>query len=249
LKAIVIGAGRGKRLMPMTVEAPKCFAEVGDRRILDWMLHAFAEAGIDDIIFIGGYLIDKVRETYPRLRLYENSDWPNNNILESLMHAEPEMNGPFICCYSDILFTPDVVERLLDDNGDIALAVDTDWLNRYRHRTEHPTDDGEKVLVANGHITRVHRNIPEQDAYGEFIGVAKFSAAGATQLRRHYDLRRNEYAGKPYREAVVFEKAYLIHLFQDMIESGTPMSHVDTHGGYMEIDTQQDYDLARRFWR
>ena len=60
---------------------------------------------------------------------------------------------------------------------------------------------------------------------------------------------RREFAGKPFREAAVFEKAYLILLFQDMIEHGASFAPVLTPGGYMEIDTQQDFDLARRFWK
>ena len=51
-----------------------------------------------------------------------------------------------------------------------------------------------------------------------------------------------------YREAVEFQKAYLIHLFQDMIEQGVEFGHADTHGQYREIDTQEDLDLAQREW-
>ncbi len=249
MKAIIIGAGRGARLMPMTEDVPKCFADVGGQRILDWTVAAFAANGIDDIAFIGGYHIDIVREAYPGFRFYHNADWERNNILVSLMHAEAEMDEPFICCYSDILFTPEVIARAAAAPDDISLVVDTDWRGRYVARTQHPTDDAEKVITLNGAVTRVHREIADDDAHGEYTGVAKFSAAGAERLKAHYHARREEFAGKPFREAAVFEKAYLIHLLQDMIETGVAMSHVDTHGGYMEIDTQQDYDLARDHWK
>lgn len=249
MKAIIIGAGRGARLMPMTQDAPKCFAEIGGRRILDWTVDAFAANGIDDIVFIGGYRIDSVREAYPSFRFRRNADWERNNILVSLMHAEPEMDGPFICCYSDTLLTPEVITRAANGDGDIAVVVDTDWRQRYVGRTEHPTDDAEKVAVLNGAVTRIHRDMPDDAAHGEYVGVAKFSTEGARALRSHYHLRRQEFAGKPFREAAVFEKAYLIHLFQDMIEAGQRLTHADTHGGYMEIDTQQDYDMAREHWK
>lgn len=249
MQAIIIGAGRGSRLMPTTADTPKCFAEVGGQRILDWTLAAFAENGIDDICFIGGYRIDKVRAAYPHLTFRENSGWEQNNILASLMHAEDRMDEPFICCYSDILFTPEVVRRVAASDADTSLVVDTNWLVRYEHRTEHPSDDAEKVTVQNGVVTRIHRNIDEAHAHGEYIGVAKFSASGAKALREHYHRRRREFAGKPYREAKTFEKAYLIHLLQDMIEQGEKMVHVDTPGGYIEIDTQQDFDYARRTWK
>ena len=249
MKSIIIGAGRGARLMPTTANTPKCFAEVNKRRILDWGLQAFADNDIERICFIGGYAIEKVRSNYPQLVFYHNTDWKYNNILASLMYAEPEMDEPFICCYSDILFKPDIVRTLIENDSDISLAVDTQWLERYTHRTEHPTDDAEKVRVRDGVITQIHRDILESEAHGEFIGVGKFSTKGACLLREHYHRSRQRYGDKPYREAPTFRKAYLIHLFQEMIEAGVKMAHVDCAGGYMEIDTQQDLELARKLWR
>jgi choline kinase len=248
MQAIIIGAGRGQRLMPTTADTPKCFAEVRGRRIIDWTLSALRENGVERIAFIGGYQIEKVRGAYPELAFRHNADWANNNILASLFHAEDLMDGPFLCSYSDILFTPEVVRRALANTDDMALVVDTDWKHRYADRTEHPPDDAEKVLVEGKWVTRVSRDIDTELAHGEYIGVAKFSATGAAKLREHYRRCREQFAGKPFREARAFEKAYLIQLFQDMIEAGGLFAHVDTPGGYIEIDTQQDFDYARRHW-
>jgi choline kinase len=248
MKAIIIGAGRGRRLMPTTADTPKCYAEVGGRRLLDWALAAFAGAGVTDICFIGGYQIEKVRRDYPHFTFRHNAGWEHNNILLSLMHAEDQMADGFVCCYSDILFTSAVVRGAIEHPADIALSVDTAWLERYRHRTQHPPDDGEKVTAANGTVTRVHRAIPPAEAHGEYTGIAKFTAAGAARLREHFARAQRQFAGKPFREAAVFEKAYLILLYQEMIEAGVPFGHADTPGQYMEVDTQEDFELARRFW-
>jgi len=249
MRAIFIAAGRGRRLMPTTADTPKCYAEIHGRRMLDWGLRAFAGAGVTDICFVGGYQIEKVQCDYPHLTFRHNRDWENNNILLSLMHAEDFMSDGFICCYSDILFTSDVVKRVLQHPADIALSVDTRWLDRYVHRTQHPPNDAEKVTVLNGSVTRVHRGIEPKEAHGEYTGIAKFTPNGAAQLRGHFHRARQEFAGKPFREATVFEKAYLIHLFQDMIEAGVKMAHADTPGDYMEVDTQQDFELARQYWK
>jgi len=249
MKAIIIGAGRGSRLMPSTADIPKCFCQVGDHRILDWSLKAFAENGITDIVFIGGYQIDKVRDEYQEFKLFDNDNWANNNILASLMVAEPEMDDGFICCYSDILFTGKVIGNLLADQADITVVIDTDWDKRYMDRTEHPPDDAEKVTVDNGLVTRIHREIPNQEAHGEFIGVTKFSKKGAELLKESYYKAKEAYTGKPFRGAKSFEKAYLILLYQEMIEQNITIAHVDTHGDYIEIDTQQDFEYARQHWR
>src|SRR3954469_6804729 len=103
MRAIIIGAGRGRRLMPTTADVPKCYAEVQGKRLLDWALQAFSEAGLSEICFIGGYQMAKVRRDYPHFVFRHNDNWENNNILASLMYAEDLMADGFVCCYSDTL--------------------------------------------------------------------------------------------------------------------------------------------------
>ena len=249
MRAIIIGAGRGERLMPTTADAPKCFAEVADRRILDWTVAALTTAGIESIAFIGGYRIEAVQTDYPQFTFRHNDNWKNNNILASLFYAEDLMRDGFLCAYSDILLTPTVVSQLVESEADIALGVDTCWLERYAGRTEHPPDDAEKVTARDGRLIRISRQIAEPDAHGEFIGVARFSATGAHQLIAHYHRCRQEFSGSPWGAAAVFEKAYLIQLLDEMLVRGVRMEHVDTTGGYIEIDTQQDFEYAREHWR
>ncbi len=234
--------------MPTTADSPKCFAEIGGRRILDWILDALRAGGVDEVCFIGGYRMDSVQAEYPEFSFRHNVDWENNNILASLMCAEDLMDAPFLCAYSDILFTADVVRGLITSEADIALGLDTDWVEHYKPRSHHPPDDAEKATVDAGRVTRVHRDVAPANAYGEFIGVAKFSTVGASQLKQHYHRCREACAGRPFREAAVFEKAYLIQLLQEMIERDVSMVHVDTPGHYREIDTQEDLDLAQRLW-
>jgi len=167
MRAIIIAAARGRHLMPTTADAPKCFAEVRGKRILDWDVEALFANGIRDICFIGGYRIEKVQADYPQFTFRHNSNWENNNILGSLMYAEDLMNEPFLCTYSDILFTADVVRRLLAFPSDIALSVDTRWLDRYQHRSNHPPTDAAKVIAANGSVICVHRDIEPDRAHGE----------------------------------------------------------------------------------
>ena len=158
------------------------------------------------------------------------------------------MEEPFLCCYSDILFTADVVARALANTADMGLVVDTKWLDRYAERTHHPPDDAEKVTVRDGLVTRVSRSIEPAEAHGEYIGLARFSAAGSRRLREQYHRCREQYRGGPFQGAASMDKAYLIQLFQEMIENGERFASVDTPGGYIEVDTQQDFEYARQNW-
>jgi len=155
MKVILIGAGRGNRIMPYSKDQPKSFTKVNGKSMLDRALDAFKESDLTDIHFIGGYLIDVVKEKYPEFTFYHNTEWENNNILESLMYAEETMKDGFISSYSDIVFTPEIIKKIAASKHDITLAMDTDWYERYKPRTQHPMDDGEKMLVDGDKVVRV----------------------------------------------------------------------------------------------
>ncbi|HET6582311.1 MAG TPA: NTP transferase domain-containing protein [Nannocystaceae bacterium] len=245
MRGIVIGAGRGQRLMPTTADAPKCFTRIGDRRILDIVLSALAGGGVEPITFVGGYRIGDVAAAYPQLELVENAHWATTNILGSLMCAAHRMGAGFVASYADIVYRRAPVAACVAAPHDITIVVDTDWRRRYVARSQHPPSDAEKVECAAGRVLRLHRDIDPDAAYGEFIGVAKFTAAGAAALQRAYAGAKARCGDGPFREAASVDRAYLIQLLQDMVEGGATIGHVDTHGGYHEIDTQQDYDLVR----
>lgn len=245
MRGIIIAAGRGRRLMPTTANAPKCFAEIGGRRILDWILSALRNGGVDPITLVGGYRIEAIRAAYPRLSFVNNSAWESTNILGSLMCAEEVMSEGFVSSYADIVYRADAVRSLVASPHPITLLVDTAWRARYEPRSQHPPTDGEKVTVAAGKVTRIHRDIDPDAAHGEFIGVAKFTAEGAAMLRDAWHASRARAGDGPFREANAIGNAYMIQLLQEMLDDGIEMAHVDIAGGYHEIDTQQDFDLAQ----
>ena len=144
MNVILIGAGRGSRLMPLTNKEPKCFTRIGGKRILDWTTEAFLSNGLDRIVFIGGYLIGVVQQECPDFLMVENPGWQNNNILFSLLHARDYMSAGFYSSYTDTSFRPQAVAALKDSPYEITLVMDTKWRERYRHRSLHPEEDGEK---------------------------------------------------------------------------------------------------------
>lgn len=248
MQPIIIGAGRGSRLNALTDYQPKCYAPVGEYKILDWLLGALRDANLPTPVFIGGYQIELIRKDYPDLTFRNNDNWPNNNILASLFYAEEDMHEGFICSYADILYRGSVVKRALEHPGDIVLCVDTDWRTRYQDRSLHPEDDAEKVIAKGDQVVKVHRDIPSDEATGEYIGVAKFTAEGANCLRAFYHDMKAQFAGKTWKAGVSFEKAYLIHLFEEMLKQGVVFHMVTTDGEYMEIDTEEDFELANQRW-
>jgi choline kinase len=251
MRPIIIGAGRGSRLEHLTEEIPKTLVPVMGRPILEWVLEALAAGGFTkkDVIFICGYRAEVIKQRYPEFSYVENRDWENNNILLSLLTAREHLKDGFVSTYADIVYRGEVVRGLVDSKHAKVLGCDTDWRRRYVGRTRHPETDAEKMRAEGERVIELSRTIPSETASGEFIGVTKFTADGAGEMIEAFDRALAKFAWQVFREKRTFEKAYLIDLFQDMIEKGSTFHRVDTDGGYMEIDTLQDESMAASWWK
>ena len=247
MKAIIIAAGPSTRLRPFTEYKPKCLLELEGKTILNRVLEIFYGYGINEIVIIRGYQKETIN--LPNIRYYDNDDFYNNNILESLFYAEPEMDEEFIFTYSDILYSKKVVQKLLESPHDFNLVIDTAWRQRYENRTKHPTDEAELALVIDGKVTHLSKFFNPDVAYGEFIGLGKISKKGAEILTRNYNRAKYnkicKFEGR-FHDATTIEKAYLTDLFEELIIRGYPIYSVDIEGSWVELDTDEDYEYAKQ---
>jgi len=256
-RAILIAAGRGKRLGPHTEEVPKCMVPVGDQPILGWVWDAFRSAGVEELVVIRGYRGD-VLERFVRdlasigtVHFVDNPEWQTNNVLLSLACARAYLDRPCLISYSDILFTPAVAQAAAASPADIGLVIDRAFRSIYEGRTEHPLDEGEVAdLMPDGSVARVgKRALPPAEAIGEFIGLTKLSARGATIVGRGLDTLARRFDGRdqePFQRALTYRNAYLTDLWQELIDSGIHLDPVLIDGGWREIDTGQDLERARQ---
>ncbi len=254
-RAILVAAGRGKRLGHHTDELPKCLVPVGDRPILGWQLRAFAAAGVDELVIVRGYRGDVLEAgaracapTGMRLRFIDNREWETNNVLLSLACAREELGRATMISYSDIIFTPAVTRALVAATGAIDLVIDADFASIYVGRTEHPLDEAEVARLDGARVALVgKRALPASEAHGEFIGLARLSDDGAAKAGAMLDAALARYAGRdhePYQRAARFRNAYLTDLLQELIDDGQTVTPVLIRGQWREIDTGQDLERA-----
>jgi choline kinase len=255
-KAIIVAAGRGKRLGNETDEIPKTMVKVAGRSILHWQLRALAAAGVSDVVIVRGYRGDCISAPDHAVRFVENPAWEQNNILASLLYAAHEMPGGFFFSYSDIVFAPAVAAQLRDQTGadgpDVALVIDRRWQDAYVGRTLHPVSEAELAKVidtpAGPAVSRVGKQaVAQEQAAGEFIGLARFSAAGAAALRAVWE-RALQTGGleAPFGRAATLRQAYLSDALNAMADAGVRLAPVFIDGTWREIDTQQDLASAER---
>lgn len=248
MKAIIIAAGMGSRLIPLTNDKPKCMLELKGKTLLECQIDALRASGIDRIAVIKGY--KKERINYPGLIYYINDNYQNNNILHSLFYAEKEMDDEFIAVYSDIFYTKDIVKRLLDNKEDVSIVADIDWRGYYQGRTDHSISEAENVIFdADNNVVKIGKILPNKDdVHGEFIGMMKCTKKGALVFKRYFHRLKQIYSGKPFQKASIFGKAYLTDIFQDMVDFGVRINCVIIEKGWAEIDTVQDYErISKEF--
>ncbi|MFA6600694.1 MAG: phosphocholine cytidylyltransferase family protein [Candidatus Omnitrophota bacterium] len=246
MKAIIIAAGKGKRLKHYSENLPKCLLPVGDKSILEWQIETLKSFDIREISIVKGYQADKIN--FPGFRYYLNERYEFNNILNSLMCAKAEVCGEVLISYSDILYGRRVVERLLASPHDIAVVTDVDWKEQYVGRVDHPLSEAETVLLGEGdRLLEIGKRMRRKaEANGEFIGMIKLSARGAETFTRCYEQARERFWGKPFVAADTFENAYLTDMLQFLIDEGETLYGVPIEGGWREIDTVADYEKACR---
>jgi len=246
VKAIIVAAGPSSRLIPITNEKPKCLLEIGDKTILERALEALRKNGIEDIVVVRGYRSHLIN--YPNLTYYHNPDYKKNNILRSLFYAEDEMNDDFIFSYSDIVYSKEIVHKLIQSEADIALIVDVDWRQHYEGRHQHPISEAELVKVQNDRVVKIGKEVvTPQEAHGEFIGLAKFTKVGVDAMKAAYHIAAGN-PGVPFHHAASLEKAYMTDMFQELVDAGSLVKNIDIKGGWVEIDTPQDLERARRLF-
>ena len=93
-------------------------------RLLDWILEVLNQANIRDIVFIGGYHIEKVVQNYSGLRFYYNPDWKSGNVIQALRCASAALDEECVLVPSDVIFRKEAIERLVSEQGDIKVGIE-----------------------------------------------------------------------------------------------------------------------------
>jgi len=105
------------------------------------------------------------------------------------------------------------------------------------------------VKVEKGRVVKIGKDVVNpEEAHGEFIGLAKFTKSGAELMKAAYHRAAEENPNAPFHQAICLEKAYLTDMIQELVNNGSLVKSVDIAGGWMEIDTEQDLERARRLY-
>ena len=246
MKVIILAAGMGSRLRPLTNDKPKCMIKLLDQTLIERQIKIFHSYGINDITIVTGYKSKVV--DIPDVNYVNNVNYETTNMNESLFCALEPSNSPILVTYGDIVFEPKIVQQMLEITNDIRLAVRTDWKKYYQNRTMHPLSEAENVLIENGRILEIRKNISkslENQQIGEFLGIALLSSDQIKILLEKYsDLKKNHVG--TFHSSSSLSNAYLTDMLQEMIDCGATVKPVFIEGKWFEIDTPEDLKNAEK---
>ena len=245
MRAVVLAAGEGNRLRPLTADRPKCLVELAGRPLLAWQLDALAHAGVDDVTIVTGYRADAITAGTRRVH---NARYAETNMVASLMCARDAFDGgdDVLIAYGDIVYEPRLVAALRATRSGIGVVVDREWRRLWELRMEDPLADAETLRRdADGYLVELGRR-PERvtDIEGQYVGLVLVRADAAAEWCDRYDALApdGDYEGRDRDH--MFMTAYL----QLLIDAGVRIDAVGVDGGWLEVDTLDDlraYDALR----
>ena len=246
MKIIFIAAGSSTRLGTKILNFPKGLIKINNNSIMGIQLDLFKNKKIDNIIIITGPNADKFN--FKNVTYINDTNHKKHDVLGSLMVAKSHMNNEIVTTYSDIIFDEKILNSIVEFKGDIGIAIELNWEKRYINRDQHPKSEADNVIIDNGKILKIRKNISEcedNQIVGEFIGLMKLSKRGTEIFKNKYLELEKTHIGK-FHNAPSLERAYLTDMLQELINSGVKISPIVVNGDWCEIDTPQDIEIAKK---
>ena len=236
MKAIILAAGVGSRIRPLTDNCPKCLLKVCGNTILEMMISHIQDCGINEIIFVTGYLEDQIKKyakkRFPDIKAYfvTNEKHTETNTGFSLLLAKDFVrNSDFIKFDADVVFNKEVLKKLIACLYENVLCID---------KSIHLDAEEIKVIInGTNKILKVSKTIDPKKAIGESIGIEKIGKNMAELLFKELEIMMKD--KKNHQK--YYEAAY-----ERLLEKGTSFHALDITGlDWVEIDTQEDFELAK----
>jgi choline kinase len=181
MKAVILSAGQGKRLLPLTADSPKCILPVMGRTLIEWQIDELAKCGIDQVTVVLGYRAEKVerilRSRYgaDHVRTVYNAAYAVSDNLVSCWAVHDEMNQDFVLLNGDTLFEAAVLKQLLEtDNRPVTVVVS--------QKNEYDADDM-KVELDGCRLVKIGKDLIPDQVDGESIGMILFRDQGPMMFR------------------------------------------------------------------
>jgi choline kinase len=228
-KAIILSAGQGRRLSPLTDTRPKCLVELSGSSVLHWQLRHLREAGLKEAVVVTGFGAEAVDAEIAgldlagmKVRTLFNPFYGLTDNLATCWLAREEMAQPFLLLNGDTLFEPAIAKRLLAaPSAPITVTID--------RKPSYDADDM-KVLTEDGALRAIGKTIDVFDA--ESIGFLRFTGDGPAAFRGAVDQAMQTPEGL---------RRWYLGVIDQLARDGVPVATASIEGlDWAEMDTHED---------
>ena len=243
-KAIILAAGTGSRLRPLTNDRPKCMVELLGKPIVMRQLNTLEEAGVSESILVGGYKAEQLEILGKPIVI--NPEYESSNMVYSLFCAEDQIDNEsdWLFSYGDIVFEKSIVEKLLASSAPLSLAIDTEWKKYWQIRMDDPMSDVETLKWTDSRIITELGQVPkkESDIQGQYTGLIYLKKEYVDPWKNAYhQLDQSKLPdGKNKRNL------YMTDFLQYLIDTGWEVQGVPIENGWLETDSVEDIENYRK---
>jgi len=225
MKAVILAAGLGKRMRPLTDTMPKCLIKVGKYPFIEYIIRALHENHIDDIFVVAGYKAEMIQKRYPNLNYIYNPFYESTNSIVSLWLSGLSVSGDVIVINSDVLLDSKLIQRIRDCKRS-CIVYTKEWSE----------DKGYKVAIKNSLVKRMGMKLSSTS--GEYCGITKFIRVDFEAMKHflHEALKKKDFS--VWYEDIVSHMAGKGYKF-------TPLSIENDF--WFEIDTPEELRNARKY--
>ena len=155
-QALILAAGQGTRLRPLTEDRPKCLVPLLGKTLLERQISVLKQAGITDIHIVAGYRADQIEAVAESSSI--NERYASTNMVATLFSAQDYFprHGDLLICYGDIVYQYENLQALLSGSDEIDLMIDSHWRQYWELRLEDPLEDAETLMLDDsGFVTEL----------------------------------------------------------------------------------------------
>ena len=242
MRVIILAAGQGTRLRPLTDNKPKCMVELDNKPLIKYQLDLLEKFNTKDINVITGYLEEKI--DFDGVRKFYNSKFDSTNMVSTLFCASELLDGEddILISYGDIVYNDNVFNAIHESNEQINVVVDKNWREYWEARMDDPLRDAETLKIdENGSIKELGKKPNSyEDIEGQYIGLIKIRKDVVRQVKDYYE---NLDEGALY-DGKDFDNMYMTSFLQMIANNILPLTPVYIKGGWIEIDEPSDLNFG-----
>ena len=248
---IILAAGQGTRLRPLTDGKAKCTVPLHGRSLLHWQIAVAKKAGFKNIVVVRGYAANSIQAE--NVIFVDNPAYATTNMPISLLFSREHWGDEFVVSYGDIVYEESHLNTLLASPHDISVIVDLDWKSYWEQRFENILNDAETLQYDSEkqiqEIGKKAKAISEIQA--QYIGLLSFKNTGITALKELFEREQKAFAKGGFfisREHNL-NQLYMTDVLQGLIDWGTAVHAIPVRGKWLEIDSLRDLHLAEKIFQ